>query len=73
MLVLLKRNQISEKKLIFSDLESRIVVMDLMFSSGKTVRLVAIYAPTTTGQSEYLHDLEKFLGTSYSLVFAWRV
>lgn len=41
--------------------------MDLTFTSGETIRLVAIYAPNA-GESEYFHDLDSFLVTSHSLV-----
>lgn len=65
LLVLLKRNRVPEENLIFS--ECRLITMDL-FSCGKTVRLVAVYASTTTGKSEYVRDLDKFLVTSHILV-----
>lgn len=41
--------------------------MDLVFSCSKTIRLVVIYV-LNVGQSEYLRDLEKYLGTLRSLV-----
>lgn len=43
-------------------------MVDLTFSCRKTTKLVAIHAPPTSGQNEYFRDLEKFMGTSYSLI-----
>lgn len=53
--------------MFFVDPEARLVVMDLMFSSNKVIRLVAIYALNKTGQSEYYRNLEIFLYTSHTL------
>lgn len=44
-LVLMKKNMVSRKKLVFVHPNGRLVVMDLTFSSNKVVRLIAIYAP----------------------------
>lgn len=49
-LVLIKRNWVSKKKLIF------------------LIQNIGFYAPNMIRQREYFCDLEKFLGTSHSLV-----
>lgn len=75
-MILLKRNRVSEKKLIFTDPEGRLVVVDLTFSYSKVltfsyskvIRLVAIYAPNKNRQSEYYRNLERFLGTTHLIV-----
>lgn len=54
--------------LIFtSDLADSLVVLDLAFKCGQTVRLAAIYS-TNSGQSEYFRDLKRFLSTLHSFV-----
>lgn len=42
--------------------------MALTFGCGKIITLVAVYAPTSIGQTEYFRDLEKFFVTSHSIV-----
>lgn len=43
--VLLMKNLCQEIKTIPTDPEGRLVILDVMFSSGKSFRLVAVYVP----------------------------
>lgn len=58
----LKKTRVQGKNLVVVDPDGRLVVMDLVFSSSKTIRLVAMYVPDKIGQKEYYRNLEKCFG-----------
>lgn len=66
LLMLIKRNRVSEKKLVFF-WSGRLVVLEQRFSCDKMIRLVAVYTPQLR-KSDYYRDLERFLGTPHVLV-----
>lgn len=50
-------------KTMFIDPDGRLIVLDVTFKSVKSFRLVAVYVPSGSGQTNFFRDLDNFLGT----------
>lgn len=61
-----RKNLHLETRAILLESKDRAFVLDVTQSSGKVFKLVAVYVPSGTGQSEFFRGLKKFLGTSHS-------